>query len=67
MVILTSKEGALEKLAGRSDAILDTISAKHDLNGPLNCLKQEGTLILLGASPENLEFSPFPCCSRDRS
>ena len=60
MVILTSKEGALEKLAGRSDAILDTISAKHDLNGPLNCLKQEGTLILLGASPENLEFSPFP-------
>ena len=58
--VLTSKEGALEKLAGRYDAILDTISAKHDLNGPLNCLKQEGTLILVGASPENLEFSPFP-------
>jgi alcohol dehydrogenase (NADP+) len=58
--VLTSKAGALEKLAGRYDAILDTISAKHDLNGPLNCLKREGTLILVGASPENLEFSPFP-------
>lgn len=58
--VLTSKEGALEKLAGRYDAILDTIAVKHDLNGPLNCLKPEGTLILVGAAPENLEFSPFP-------
>ena len=58
--VLSSEEGALEKLAGRYDAILDTISAKHDLNGPLNCLKPEGTLILVGASPDNLEFNPFP-------
>ena len=57
--VLTSKEGALEKLAGRCDAILDTISAKHDVNGPLNCLKSEGTLALVGASPQPLEFSPF--------
>ncbi len=58
--VLTNKPGALAKLAGRFDAILDTISAKHDLNGPIGCLKQEGTLILVGASPENLEFSPMP-------
>jgi uncharacterized zinc-type alcohol dehydrogenase-like protein len=58
--VLASNEGALEKLAGRYDAILDTISAKHDLNGPLNCLKQEGTLILVGASPVSLDLSPFP-------
>ena len=58
--VLTSKEGALQKLASRYDAILDTIAAKHDLNGPLNCLKQEGTLILVGASPEKLEFTPLP-------
>jgi uncharacterized zinc-type alcohol dehydrogenase-like protein len=56
--VLTSKEGALAKLAGRYDAILDTISAKHDINGPLNCLRPEGTLIVVGAPP-SLEFSPF--------
>jgi uncharacterized zinc-type alcohol dehydrogenase-like protein len=64
--VLSSKEGALKKLTGRYDAILDTISAKHDLNGPLNCLKQEGTLILVGASPENLEFNPFSLILRNR-
>lgn len=58
--VLTSTPGALDTLAGRYDAILDTISAKHDLNGPLNCLKPEGTLILVGASPESLDLSPFP-------
>lgn len=25
------------------------LAAMHDLNGPLNCLKPEGTLILVGA------------------
>ena len=58
--VLTSTAGALDTLAGRYDAILDTISAKHDLNGALNCLKPEGTLILVGASPETLDLSPFP-------
>ena len=57
--VLTSGEGALDKLAGRFDAILDTISAKHDVNGPLGCLRPEGTLILVGAAPTNLEVSPF--------
>ncbi len=54
-----NQPGALDPLAGRYDAILDTISAKHDLNGPLACLKPGGTLILVGAPPESLEFSPF--------
>jgi uncharacterized zinc-type alcohol dehydrogenase-like protein len=58
--VLTTTAGALDVLAGRYDAILDTISAKHDLNGPLNCLKPEGTLIMVGASPETLDLSPFP-------
>ena len=58
--VLTNKAGALERLAGRYDAVLDTISAKHDINGPLNCLKIGGTLMLVGASPETLDLSPFP-------
>jgi len=40
------------------------ILAKHDINGPLNCLKPEGTLILVGATSENLEFSVFPLATK---
>jgi len=58
--VLTSGEGALAPLANRYDAIVDTISAKHDINGPLGCLKRDGTLILVGASPQALDLSPFP-------
>lgn len=58
--VLTNSEGALAKLANRYDAIVDTISAKHDINGPLGCLKRDGSLLLVGASPETLELSPFP-------
>jgi uncharacterized zinc-type alcohol dehydrogenase-like protein len=57
--ILTNTDGALNKLANRYDAIVDTISAKHDINGPLNCLKRDGTLVLLGAPPETLDLSAF--------
>lgn len=56
----TTEPGALEKLAGRYDAILDTISAKHDISGPLGCLKPGGTLMLVGASPEPLDLVPMP-------
>ena len=58
--ILTKAPGALDALAGRYDAILDTISAKHDLTPVLNALKPQGSLILLGASPEPLEFNAMP-------
>jgi uncharacterized zinc-type alcohol dehydrogenase-like protein len=58
--VLTNKAGALEALAGQYDAILDTISAKHDLTAAVTCLKPHGTLILVGASPEALEFNALP-------
>lgn len=58
--VLTRGEGALAPLANRYDVIIDTISAKHDLNGPLLSLRPHGTLVLLGAAPGNLEVSPFP-------
>lgn len=64
--VLTNRDGAMEALAGRYDVILDTVSAKHDLNGPLNALRPRGTLILVGASPENLEFSAFPLIMGNR-
>ena len=64
--VLTNKPGAMDALAGRYDAILDTISAKHDLSPAINALKLHGTLILVGASPENLELSPFPLIMGNR-
>jgi uncharacterized zinc-type alcohol dehydrogenase-like protein len=57
---VSSQDGAFDSNAGRFDAVIDTISAKHDINGPLGCLKPNGTLILVGASPETLDLSPFP-------
>jgi alcohol dehydrogenase (NADP+) len=57
--VLTTEEGAMGKLANRFDAIIDTISAKHDINGPLSCLKRDGTLILVGAPPQPLDLSSF--------
>jgi uncharacterized zinc-type alcohol dehydrogenase-like protein len=57
--VLTSGEDALAPLAGRFDVILDTISAEHDVNGPLNCLKRDGTLIMVGASPVPIPVATF--------
>ena len=44
----------------RYDAVVDTISAKHDLTSAINALKPGGTLALLGAAAEPLQFSPLP-------
>lgn len=57
--ILTNSDAALSKLANRYDAIIDTISAKHDINGPLGCIKRDGTLVLIGAPPEPLDLVTF--------
>lgn len=57
--VLTRDDGALEPLAGTFDAIVDTISARHDINGPLACLKRDGTMIMLGASPDPLQLATF--------
>ena len=58
--VLTSGEDALEPHAGRFDVIVDTVSASHDINGPLNCLRRDGTLILLGGSPDPIPLAAFP-------
>jgi uncharacterized zinc-type alcohol dehydrogenase-like protein len=37
------------------DMILDTVSAKHDVNMYLNLLKTDGSLVLVGLPPEQLQ------------
>jgi alcohol dehydrogenase (NADP+) len=58
--VLTSGPEALAPLAGRFDVILDTVSAVHDINGPLTCLRRDGTLSLVGAAPEPIPVAAFP-------
>jgi uncharacterized zinc-type alcohol dehydrogenase-like protein len=65
--VLTNTPAALEALANRYDAVLDTISAKHDIAAALNSLKTHGTLILVGASPEPLDLVAFPLIFGNRT
>jgi uncharacterized zinc-type alcohol dehydrogenase-like protein len=56
---LTTDEPACQRLAGRFDLIVDTVSAKHGLDFFLGMLGIDGTLALVGVSPKPLEFSAF--------
>ena len=48
---LTSDKGTFQKLAGRFDLIIDTISVAHDLNAHLEMLRTEGAMVLVGVPP----------------
>lgn len=49
------------------DLILDTVSAPHDVDRLLGTLKREGTLVMLGVSPESLSFDAFSLIGGRRS
>ncbi|MEP6834022.1 MAG: NAD(P)-dependent alcohol dehydrogenase [Gemmatimonas sp.] len=51
-VIVSGDPDAMKKAAGTLHVIIDTVSAKHDLNPEIGLLKRDGTLVLLGGSPE---------------
>ncbi len=51
-VVISKNEAEMQKHAGSFDFILDTVSAKHDLNAYLTLLKRNGTMTLVGAPPE---------------
>jgi len=50
-------------LRGKLDLILDTVSAKHDFTPYLDSVKQNGTMVLLGAAPDLNEVSAFSLIS----
>ncbi|KAJ3133408.1 hypothetical protein HK101_004463, partial [Irineochytrium annulatum] len=53
------------KAANRTfDYILDTVSAKHDINAMASLLKTNGTLIIVGGVPEPLDLSTFSLIGR---
>jgi uncharacterized zinc-type alcohol dehydrogenase-like protein len=58
-VVISKNEDEMKKHASSFDFILDTVSAKHDLNVYLNLLKRDGTLTQVGAPPEPLSIDVF--------
>ena len=53
-VVISTDQSQMEALTGTLDFVLDTVPVQHDLNPYLNCLKRDGTHILVGM-PEPIE------------
>ncbi|ACB75404.1 NAD(P)-dependent alcohol dehydrogenase [Opitutus terrae] len=66
-VVVSKDEAQMQAHAGSFDFILDTVSAKHDLNAYINLLKRDGNLVLVGAPSEPLSVAAFPLLMRRRS
>ena len=58
-VVVSRDADEMQKHAGSFDFILDTVSAKHDINAYLNLLRLNGNLTLVGASPVPLDVAAF--------
>jgi uncharacterized zinc-type alcohol dehydrogenase-like protein len=59
-VVVSKNEKEMEKHADSLDFIINTVSAKHDLNAYLALLKRDGTMTLVGAPPEPASIGAFP-------
>lgn len=57
--ILSTKPEAMQAHAGSFDFILDTVSAKHNIDEYLGMLKPHGTMVLVGAPEEPLSVASF--------
>lgn len=57
--VLSSDVDAMAKYNRQLHFIIDTVSAKHDVNVYLNLLRHDGTVVLVGLPPEPLEIGAF--------
>jgi alcohol dehydrogenase (NADP+) len=58
-VVISRNFKEMQQHAMSFDFILDAVSAQHDLNAYLQLLKRNGTMVLVGASPEGLPVNAF--------
>ena len=58
-VVVSRNADEMQKHAGSFDFILDTVSAKHDINTYLNLLRVDGNITLVGAPEKPLDVSAF--------
>ncbi|QNA46215.1 NAD(P)-dependent alcohol dehydrogenase [Lacibacter sediminis] len=57
--VLSSDAEKMSRLNRQLHFIIDTVSAKHDVNTYLNLLRHDGTVVLVGLPPEPLEIGAF--------
>jgi len=58
-VVISKDEDAMKARTKTLDFIIDTVSAKHDLDAMLGLLKRDGTLTLVGLAGEPIALNPF--------
>lgn len=51
-VVVSRDQNAMKALRNSLDLIIDTVGTPHDLDGEMQLLRLDGTLVLLGGSPE---------------
>jgi uncharacterized zinc-type alcohol dehydrogenase-like protein len=56
---LTTDKNVVRSIKSKFDFILDTVSAVHDLNLYMRMLKRDGTLIVVGAPPQDQSIHHF--------
>jgi uncharacterized zinc-type alcohol dehydrogenase-like protein len=61
--VLSSDKEQMKKYIRKMDLILDTVSAKHDVNTYLHLLRPDGSVVLVGLPPEPLEVGAFSVVS----
>jgi alcohol dehydrogenase (NADP+) len=65
-VVVSRNPKEMEQHLNSFDFILDTVSAGHDVDAYLQLLKRDGTLCMLGASPEPLPVQVFSLIMKRR-
>lgn len=66
-VVVSRNADEMQKHAGSFDFILDTVSAKHDINAYLNLLRMDGNITLVGAPEKPLDVAAFSLIMGRRS
>ena len=66
-VVVSKNQNEMGRHLNSFDFILDTVSALHDLNAYLALIKRDGTLALVGGSPEPLPLEPFSVIFKRRA
>lgn len=65
--IITSDTAQMKTAVSSLDIIIDTVSAKHDINSYLRLLKVDGSVIIVGLPAEPLEVGAFSLVHGRRS
>jgi alcohol dehydrogenase (NADP+) len=65
--VLSSDAAQMSRYKSKIDLIIDTVSAKHDVNTYLDLLAIDGTLVLVGLPDSALEVLPFKVVKGRRS